>query len=522
MAWRFLALRWRVLRNSFADGAGGRVAFLVLGGLLGLFLAVQAIVLLAGAGGATPEGALLRTALIEALITVLWLLVPLLYGVDETLQPVKFALLPLTRRQLTTGFLTAALVSVPTLVTLLATSGTIIAASAHGVAAVLVAVLGVLLGLAVCLVGSRALTTAFARLLTSRVARDLATVVVFLVAAGAWLAWVTLNDRLFTGTWDGWLPAARVLAWTPLAAPYSAWWDLAHGHALAALAKLLIGLVAVLLLGWWWGRMLASAMTGGRASGGSGQRAGAAGGELVPRWLRRVLPSSPAGAVVARTLRMWVRDTRFRIALITYLVIPVALAVTWRSAPVEVVTAITGCAVGLGVANAFGYDGPAYATHLLAAVPGRDDLRARIIANAVLAVPAVLVAAVALGLLREAPAAILPALGTGLAAFGSAAALATILSARVPYVPAPPDKPFATPPGGQAQPAITAYGALLGGMALAAPVLLVALLVPGGSWLALPLGVAWAGSAAEAGAALGGRRADRHGPEILLAVTPRR
>ncbi|MCO1574624.1 hypothetical protein M8C13_02480 [Crossiella sp. SN42] len=87
-------------------------------------------------------------------------------------------------------------------------------------------------------------------------------------------------------------------------------------------------------------------------------------------------------------------------------------------------------------------------------------------------------------------------------------------------MPAPPDKPFATPPGGQAQPAITAYGALLGGMALAAPVLLVALLVPGGSWLALPLGVVWAGLAAEAGAALGAEPPPTSSPRVPTLIPP--
>ena len=48
-----------------------------------------------------------------------WLLLPLVFfGVDETLDPARFALLPLRRRTLVTGMLAAALVGVPAVATL--------------------------------------------------------------------------------------------------------------------------------------------------------------------------------------------------------------------------------------------------------------------------------------------------------------------------------------------------------------------------------------------------------------------
>src|SRR5205814_1659330 len=132
--------------------------------------------------------------------------------------------------------------------------------------------------------------------------------------------------------------------------------------------------------------------------------------------------------------------------------------------PVEVVIGITGLAMGLGVVNTFGYDGPAYATQLLAALPARLDLRARIIANGMLAVPIVVVAAVVVGLLKDDAAGVVPAIGVGLAGFGCVAGLGAVFSARMPSVPAPPEKPFSTPPGGQGPLLITAYGSLLGGL----------------------------------------------------------
>jgi ABC-2 type transport system permease protein len=519
VAWFFLTLRWRVLRNSWSGATGGQVMSRVLGMLVGLVAAVAGVLLLATSGGSSPDIALTHTALIGTVVTALWLVAPLMYGADDALRPDKFALLPLTRRQLSTGLLVASLVSLPVAVTLLATSGTIVAAARHGILPALVAVLGVLVGLAVCLFGGRVVTAVFARLLRSRRARDLATFAVFLISVGSWLGWAKYSSLLLSGSWETWLPGARVLSWTPLAAAYSAWSEAADGHGVAAMAKLAIGCATVLALRWWWGRLLASLMTAGP---GTGRSAGSVRSSVRGLLPRRLLPATPTGAVVARILRIWVRDPRFRIALAVNLVYPVVMFLLWRSAPAGLLAAIAGSTAGLGVINTFGYDGPAYANQLLAAVPGRIDLRARILANVVPAVPTVLLTVVIVGVVRGDPAGMVSSVGIGLAAFGCSAAVAVLLSVRAPFVPAPPEKPFATPPGGQGQAMIGGYGALLGGVALSAPILAAVVLVPSLAWLALPLGLAWGAGAAEFGVLFGGRWADQRGPEILAAVAPRR
>ena len=59
-----------------------------------------------------------------------WTLVPLLFfGVDETLDPARFALLPIRGGTLARGMLAAAFIGVPALLTLLATSGLVVAAA---------------------------------------------------------------------------------------------------------------------------------------------------------------------------------------------------------------------------------------------------------------------------------------------------------------------------------------------------------------------------------------------------------
>src|SRR5205085_698248 len=82
-------------------------------------------------------------------------------GVDETLDPARFALLPVPRRTLVLGMLAAAFVGVPPVVTLLATLGSVIGAVIDGgIAAGIVAVLGAAVGICVCVAASRAVTGA--------------------------------------------------------------------------------------------------------------------------------------------------------------------------------------------------------------------------------------------------------------------------------------------------------------------------------------------------------------------------
>ena len=119
------------------------------------------------------------------LLVLGWLLLPLVFfGVDETLDPARFALLPLPRRTLVTGLFVAALISVPVLAVLIASFGLVLTAwSLGGWSAGLVAVVGVLAGLLLCVAASRAVTSAFATMLRSRRVRDLAAVLLAVTAA---------------------------------------------------------------------------------------------------------------------------------------------------------------------------------------------------------------------------------------------------------------------------------------------------------------------------------------------------
>ncbi len=123
----FVRLKLRVMGNNFR-GQGWRVALFLIGSLFGLWFAAGAFFGLAAPGLiGNDRYALLVAAFGGGLMVLGWLLLPLVFfGVDETLDPARFALLPLPRRTLVTGLFAAALVSVPAIAVLVALSGLVV------------------------------------------------------------------------------------------------------------------------------------------------------------------------------------------------------------------------------------------------------------------------------------------------------------------------------------------------------------------------------------------------------------
>src|SRR3989449_1289916 len=157
MARHFLRLKLTLLRNGLRSnwlrklGIGFSVFawFWLVVAALGLLLASR-------------SQALVVPLVFDALFLG-WLLLPLLgMGTDETLDPSRLALLPLEGPALMRGLLTASLVGLGPIATLVAFSGVLIRAQ-PGAAGSLVVGAAVAVGLLVCVVGSRAVTTLFSR-----------------------------------------------------------------------------------------------------------------------------------------------------------------------------------------------------------------------------------------------------------------------------------------------------------------------------------------------------------------------
>jgi ABC-2 type transport system permease protein len=540
----FVRLKLRLMGNGFR-GQTWRVVGFAFGLVLGLSFGGLAMLGLAASGAAPADVGYVVTAFVGGFVVLGWTLVPLLFfGVDETLDPARFALLPIRRGRLARGMLAAAFIGVPAVTTLFATTGLVIAAAIRfGALEAVVALFGVLSGLTLGVVASRAVTSAFAALLRSRRVRDLAAVIIALLATSVGpIQWVVLA-AVQNGSLDEALRIARIVGWTPFGAPYVLPFDVADGRWDRAAAHAGITLASIGLLLWWWSRTLESAMldntSGGAARSARSTRGGAV-DSLLPKVMRVMVRPGPFAAIMARESRFWWRDGRRRAALVSILmasaVLPIALNIGGRAGTPDSVSGLStvgfGFAVtmagtmgGLLLGNQFGYDGSAFGAHLLSRVRGRTELRARAAAIALVAVPVQVFVVVAVSAFSgQLP--IVPAgLGLLAASFGAAIASAALLSVFAPYALPENANPFAMNSGAGSAKGMLAIVAMLGTLILSTPVAVAAFLAGRSaamSWGVLVLGLGYGLGAALLGTYIAGDALDRRGPEILAAVTPKR
>jgi ABC-2 type transport system permease protein len=524
----FVGLKLRMMGHRLRGRARLIVGF-VFGVIAGLVLATAGFILFLASGAISRDAGFTLAALVGAALTVGWLLLPLLFfGIDDTLDPARFALFPLRRRTLTVGLLAGSLVGIPGVATATAMVGLAVAGGLRaGPVGALVGTVGGVLALFVCVTTSGAVTSAFAGLLRTRRVRDLAAVLLALLAASIGPMNLVLSSTLRHTSLAPALRLARVLGWTPLSAAFVAPYDIEDGRPLLAVARLAIVAGTVLILLMWWGRTMESSMVG--ASAGPRVRA-TRGGAVATLMLGRLRPGRFT-AIVAQELRYWSRDARRRAGLISITVggavVPIVLRVLparyeghQGGAPLPLAVLFSSLTAAALLANQFGFDGSAYSAHLLAVVPGRTDLRARAAAISVVMLPVVVAIVVAVGVLSGDAAALAPALGVVAAAYGSSTGSASVLSVLAPFPVPDTNNVFASGGGTGAAKGLLTLVAMTGSAVFASPVLLVALLLPSAlSWIALPLGVAWGLGAVLVATYIVGDVLDRRGPEILAEVS---
>jgi ABC-2 type transport system permease protein len=523
MAAQLVRLKLTLMANAFRRSAWQTIGF-VLGSLYGLTVVGLVVVGMIALGTADPALAGAVVVLGGALAVLGWWIVPLFaFGVDATLDPQRFVLFGIPQRRLLAGLAAAGVVSVPGIATALSALGVSFAWWRTPLA-VVAALVGAVLALALCVVGSRATTTALAPLLESRRYREVVTIAAFvpLMLVGPALGWI---GSQLDGTADAdavrglVVRLAGVVAWTPFGAPWGLGaavhdgaWGVALGRLVVALATLAVAWVV-------WDRCLARALVTPPTSGAGGRAKGLG---LFSRF-----PATPTGAVAARTATYWLRDPRYSGSIAVVPLIPVVLLAVGGGPGSDVFLVlgpITGWILGFAVSADIAYDHTAFALHVSTGVRGRADRWGRALPVLVGGVPVTVLFAVVsvwvAGRWDALPAVLGAAVGLLLVSLGVSSAV----SARLLYpVPKPGDSPFKSPQGAAVATMVAQSVAMVVVLGLSLPVLVpavLAIVLPSVAlgWVSLLVGAVLGAVVLVVGVRWGARVYDRRAPELLQRV----
>ncbi len=505
---------WQIVGLVFAGVYGLSVIGLGVSGLIGLRFA------------ATPEVADLVTVIVFTVVTIGWVVIPIFaFGVDNTVDPSRFALYGVRARDLLPGLWLAGLIGVPGIATVLISLALVLTWSI-GVLPAIAALVTAVVGAALCVLWSRTVLTWLAVILRGRRARDFAIVALMILIFGGSLALQSVSrveDVSVEAILSLATSVATVLGWTP-----PGWiWGLPGAVAAGdwAEAGIRVVLTAALVVGLTqaWRVRLDRELT---SPIDSGEQAGSV---HASSWVDRLVPATPAGAIAIRGFRYWRRDPRYQIGLVSLVVLPIFLVVvalindqslglaSW--APVLI--AAVG---GLSAASDTAYDNSAFGLHLLAGVSGKDDRWGRAMTYLWILTPLVLVAwlvsAAFTGAWDQTPS----MLGLSAALLAGGLGVGLAVGAYLPgRVAAPGTSPFASRSGSNLQSLVQAMLVILLTTAVGLPTVVLVVLAHLGpiwwGWIALPVGLASGVVAMRWGIRIGGKQIDRAGPELLDTLT---
>lgn len=428
----FASLKWRLVTSRLRATHGGARAGIVIG----LVVAVAALlVLVAGlvALRSVPDVAVRVVATVYTLQLIAWVLAPMLaFGLDETVDPARFALLPLRPQTLQRGLLVSSLIGALPLANVIVLIGAVIAVSAPW-SMLPVALLCAAVQLITCVVLSRAASTSMSSLMSSRRGRDLGMLVGFGLLVVYFVLSFSLSGSDGRGVATGLSSVASWLTWAPPG-------GLAALPAMLAAGELARAVVAagtalgVLALGWWWwAAALRRSLTTSTSTTASSSpaRVGDRGGAVATD------VAGTARLVADRDRLLAWRDPMRRLPwlMVALLIVGYPLLVFDGAARVYAV-AFGALLLGTQAANQFGIEGSGLWLHL--AVIG-DGVRARgevwghaalvLVPGTVLVVGGVVLQAV----LIDRPDLLPPGLAVSVSALIGGIAVSCYLSARMPY-----------------------------------------------------------------------------------------
>ncbi len=525
MARQFARLKLRLVRNGLR--APQYAIVFTLGAFGAGVLALSGFATLALLRG--NPNARNTTLVIFAAVTLLWTVVPLLgFGTDETLDPQRLALLPLTPGQLLRGLLVAALVGVAPVATLLALSGAVVGMT-NGVVSALLIVAAVIATMLLCVVASRTLIAVLAPLLRSRRGRDL---MIMTITLGVFVpqSFRLLSARSGGNTEHVFAEIADRVRYTPFGWTGLAVTDASQRDYLPALAALTAVGVLIGALLWIWMRAIPRALTSSDAVAPAKARSRRS--TLIPAALP-FLSRNRTGAGTAKDLRYYVRDPRRRGPLIAALVVPgLFLFGTLRNASVRPASATLLALVALLPAsgltlNQFGLDGKALWTMIVSGNDARADIIGKNLATVVLVAPLVAVPALVTAAVTNGWAYVPVTIGLAPGMLGVILAVGNVVSVYAAY--ALPDRrnPLAANPGQGCVGGLAALGALFVDALILVPagifvvVALHAFSLPAATVVAVGFTSAYGFAIWRIGSGIAERRVQWRMPELLEAVSPR-
>lgn len=514
-------LKWQLLRNGLRRSTPQKVG-MILSALYGLVVLGQGLAGLIALRFALPSDvARIAITVGGSAVTLGWALLPVVaYGIDETLDPARFATFAIPRRELVLGLLLSSLVSVPAAVTTILAFATVITWSRSAVA-VIVAPLAAVIGVLTCVALSRVTSTAFSAMTRRRRGKEVVSLLVLVITLGVGVA----SSSIFKSLSAPGLLAhlADVLGWTPLGLAWSAPSEIVDGALGGGLLRLTLALVFLVLALMVWDLLLRGALENPRATSGARALTGTAAREAGLGWFAW-LPASPTGAVAARSITSWRRDPRYLTSGALMLLLPLGLLVTpltggnraWSLA----MAPAAGFLLGWSTHNDIAYDGTAFWGHVATGLSGRADRLGRLaptaMAAAVLLPVYAAIASILTGRWSLWPAIFGIGIGFLLSGFG----VASVMSALKPYpVPGPGENPFGAPPGSSALTIVVQAVAGSAVFVLNLPLLALGLGALLGhvwlGWLCLGLAVVLGSAVLSLGTWWGARIYERHAPELL-------
>jgi ABC-2 type transport system permease protein len=519
---QFLGLKLRLMGNAFRRSPW-QVFGLVLGVVYGGLITVLAVSALVAARLVTDAGAVREVIVVVGAIVVMgFLLLPLMFGIDDTLDPRTFALFGIPNRVLSTGLLLAGLIGIPSFVLIACSAATVVTWSRDPGTTVLAVVCAVLAVLT-CVLCSRVSSALASFLLATRRSREaggVITALLLVLLAPAILLLVTVDwgrDGLSALT-----GAASWLGWTPLGAVWSAPGHAAAGDWGTALLQLLVAAATVGVLWLVWDVVVRTVLIAPTRQANAKSYRGTG-------WFGR-LHGGPTAAIAARSMTYWGRDPRYWVSLVMIPVVPVFVvaALLLAGLPSHYVSLVPLPLVclflGWSVHNDIAFDGTAVWLHVVAGTRGMADRVGRMFPPVVVGIPVIAVGSI-VTTIAYGDWAVLPsvaALSGAILVIGLG--LSSISSVLFPYPATKPgDSAFTQPQTSGASAALVQSLSFFAIVILASPVIvfLVLGLTVNPFWLGVApvVAVIIGFTCLFGGLWAGARLFDRRGPELMAFAT---